>query len=208
MRVRRDSSDPRDYVRLELEAALSKRMRVVPVLVHGARLPKPRELPDGLVPLLDRNAWELTRQHWEWDVDKLISALERESPEEAISATTATSPAPAPYATDRPHRAATAAQLTAPEGQSTTGIRTAGLEAPTAATVERQFLLGGSERSRPPATPWLKRPIVLGLAVVAVALIAVVAALVIGGSSGGGTSAAELDRRPHCFGANCQRSPL
>ena len=69
--------NPRDYVRLELEAALSRDMRVVPLLVHGARMPRATELPESLVPLLERNALELTRTYWELDVARLIGALER-----------------------------------------------------------------------------------------------------------------------------------
>ena len=78
--------NPGDYVRLELEAALSREMRVVPVLVHGAQMPKRGELPESLVPLLDRNAWELTRLHWEFDVEKLIGALERLPAEDSRAA--------------------------------------------------------------------------------------------------------------------------
>jgi hypothetical protein len=78
--------NPRDYVRLELEAALSRDMRVVPVLVHGARMPKPGELPESLVPLSDRNALELTRAYWELDVERLIGALERTAAEDRRAA--------------------------------------------------------------------------------------------------------------------------
>jgi hypothetical protein len=69
--------NPRDYVRLEIEAALARDIRVVPVLIHGARIPKEAQLPESLVPLLERNAIELSRAHWDADVERLVIALER-----------------------------------------------------------------------------------------------------------------------------------
>lgn len=69
--------DPKDFVRLEIEAGLTRGVRVVPVLIHGARMPKASELPESLVPLLDRNAVELTRPYWDLDIEKLITAIKR-----------------------------------------------------------------------------------------------------------------------------------
>jgi TIR domain/Kelch motif len=74
---RRRLENPHDYVRLEIEAGLDRDVRVVPVLIHGTRMPKSSELPESLVPLLDRNAVELSRAHWEFDVDRLVAALDR-----------------------------------------------------------------------------------------------------------------------------------
>lgn len=42
---KRRIDDVNDYVRLEIEAALSRNVRVVPVLIHGTRPPAPSELP-------------------------------------------------------------------------------------------------------------------------------------------------------------------
>jgi hypothetical protein len=69
--------DPNDYVRLEIEEALSQGIPVVPVLIHGAQIPKPGQLPASLVRLLERNAIELSRAHWELDIDHLLGAIER-----------------------------------------------------------------------------------------------------------------------------------
>jgi hypothetical protein len=69
--------NPGDYVRLEIEAGLDRGVRVVPVLLQGAQLPNPGTLPESLEPLLQRNAIELTRKHWELDVQDLLLALER-----------------------------------------------------------------------------------------------------------------------------------
>ena len=43
--------DAGDYVRLEIETALASAVVVVPVSVQGARIPKPRELPETLAPM-------------------------------------------------------------------------------------------------------------------------------------------------------------
>ena len=40
--------DPADFVRLEIEAALARGVRVIPVLVDGAQLPRPEQLPASL----------------------------------------------------------------------------------------------------------------------------------------------------------------
>jgi hypothetical protein len=69
--------DPDDYVRLEIEAALRREIRVVPVLMHGAGVPKRDELPATLSPLVEYNAIELTRRHWDFDVGELVDALVR-----------------------------------------------------------------------------------------------------------------------------------
>jgi len=40
--------DEHDLVRLEIEAALSRKIRVIPVLVQDSRLPSAEEMPEGL----------------------------------------------------------------------------------------------------------------------------------------------------------------
>lgn len=84
---KRRLENPQDYVRLEIEAGLDRDVRVVPLLIHGTRMPKSSELPESLVPLLDRNAVELSRAHWEFDVDRLVAALDRIPVHESPGAT-------------------------------------------------------------------------------------------------------------------------
>jgi hypothetical protein len=50
---------PSDLVRQELAAALQGKVRVIPVLVRGARMPREDELPDALKALARRQAVEL-----------------------------------------------------------------------------------------------------------------------------------------------------
>jgi hypothetical protein len=51
--------DPRDYVRVEIETALSRRIRMIPILVDDARMPRANELPAPLASLVRRNAVEV-----------------------------------------------------------------------------------------------------------------------------------------------------
>jgi hypothetical protein len=73
---RRRLEDPHDFVRLEVETALRRNVRLVPVLVRGAVLPKPEDLPATLQPLLRRQAIVLADTHFRSDVERLIAALE------------------------------------------------------------------------------------------------------------------------------------
>jgi formylglycine-generating enzyme required for sulfatase activity len=69
--------DPNDFVRLEIATALKRDIRVIPLLVQGATMPKPQDLPDDLTKLSRRNALELSDLRWRHDVEQLINALER-----------------------------------------------------------------------------------------------------------------------------------
>jgi outer membrane protein assembly factor BamB len=61
-----------DYVRLELRAALARGIRVIPVLVDGARMPTSSDLPVELQPLVHRNAVRLDHETFRSDADSLI----------------------------------------------------------------------------------------------------------------------------------------
>ena len=68
--------DPNDFVRIEIESALKQGKRVIPVLVHQARMPHPDELPEAIRPLSQRNAVRLTHERFRSDVQGLIKALQ------------------------------------------------------------------------------------------------------------------------------------
>lgn len=74
-RGRRRLDIPEDFIRLEIAAALNRNVRVVPVLVGGAEMPKPEELPEDIRPLTRRQAQELTDSRWDYDVEQLIKTL-------------------------------------------------------------------------------------------------------------------------------------
>ena len=76
--------DPEDLVRLEIATALERGIRVLPVLVEGAREPRSLDLPDGLKLLGRCSALELSDTRFRSDVYRLIEALEAPSPNPGI----------------------------------------------------------------------------------------------------------------------------
>ena len=68
--------NPADFVRLEIEAALSRKVRVVPVLVDGAQMPRAEELPPSLAGLARRHALELSPSHFDFETSRLLRVLE------------------------------------------------------------------------------------------------------------------------------------
>ena len=79
--VDRDNSrrldDPNDLVRIEIEAALARGIRVIPVLVDGARMPSVADLPESLKALTRRNGIEISHVRFDADVKKLTQELAR-----------------------------------------------------------------------------------------------------------------------------------
>jgi WD40 repeat protein len=73
---RRRLDDPDDLVRLEVAAALERDIRVIPILVEGAPMPRRQELPDGLAGLARRNAFLLRHESFGADADRLLAAIE------------------------------------------------------------------------------------------------------------------------------------
>jgi hypothetical protein len=69
-----EESDP---VRIELETALQKDIPVVPVLVNGARMPAPSDLPESLQDFAFRNAAEVeSGRDFHPHMDRLIRSLD------------------------------------------------------------------------------------------------------------------------------------
>jgi TPR repeat protein len=69
--------DEEDFVRMEIVAALRRNIRVIPVLVGGAHIPRKQDLPEALEPLSRRNAIELSETRFHADVNRLIEAIEK-----------------------------------------------------------------------------------------------------------------------------------
>ena len=78
--------EPDDFVRLEIESALKHRIVVVPVLVEGARMPSPGELPPSISRLGRSQAIALSDERWEYDVGRLVAVLEELLPAPAHTA--------------------------------------------------------------------------------------------------------------------------
>jgi TIR domain/VHL beta domain len=77
---RRRLDDPDDYVRIELQVALQRNIRVVPVLIHDVGMPRGEDLPDGLQRLSHKQAVSLSNARWKSDIASLIEALESVRP--------------------------------------------------------------------------------------------------------------------------------
>jgi hypothetical protein len=67
---------PEDFVRLEIRAGLTRNIRVIPILVEKARMPRASDLPDDLAMLAERQALELSPARFDSDTDKLLRALD------------------------------------------------------------------------------------------------------------------------------------
>ena len=75
---RRRLEQTNDYVRLEIEAALTRPdLLVVPVLVEGAAMPSAEDLPPSIRALSRRHALSLRDETWDADVDRLVAILEK-----------------------------------------------------------------------------------------------------------------------------------
>jgi TIR domain len=69
--------NPEDFVRREIATALKRGIRVIPVLVDGALMPRSTELPDDLKPLVRRNALEVSDTGFDDDCRRLVAAIEQ-----------------------------------------------------------------------------------------------------------------------------------
>lgn len=68
--------NPVDWVRREVEAALNRKITVIPLLVEGASMPDASSLPPSLRSLAGRQALELSDTRWTYDVRRLIRLVE------------------------------------------------------------------------------------------------------------------------------------
>jgi hypothetical protein len=76
---------PDDLVRVAIETALGKDVRVIPTLVHGAVMPSRDALPESLRALTRRNAAVLGDLSWRGDVEALIGAASAPEPQAGAS---------------------------------------------------------------------------------------------------------------------------
>src|SRR5258705_4080847 len=67
--------NPDDFVAIEIAAALARDIRVIPVLVDGARMPKASELPETLKALARRQAVDVRHTHFGHDAGALVKRM-------------------------------------------------------------------------------------------------------------------------------------
>jgi hypothetical protein len=80
---RRRLDSPKDFVRLEIAAALDRKIRVIPALVAGAHMPRTEDLPHALAKLTRRNALTIDAGGFDQKVTWLIETLEKSIAERA-----------------------------------------------------------------------------------------------------------------------------
>ena len=78
---RRRLEDADDYVAAEIGAALERHVRVIPVLIENTPMPAADSLPERLRGLARRNAIELSTVSWRTDLEALVAALHRLTPQ-------------------------------------------------------------------------------------------------------------------------------
>lgn len=94
--------DENDFVRIELRTALQRSIRVVPVLLDGAVMPRTSDLPADLQPLLRRQALELEFRKFDADIGRLVTSLRRILTPAAAAVPVAEPAQPLPTATPTP----------------------------------------------------------------------------------------------------------
>ncbi len=73
---RRRIDDESDFVRFEIQTALERGVRVIPLLVQGATMPKASELPPAVQALTRKQALEMVDARWSSSMDVLFEILE------------------------------------------------------------------------------------------------------------------------------------
>ena len=68
-------ADPNDRVRIEIEAALNRKIQITLVLVDGASMPQPGDLPELLKALTHMRPIDLSSEHFDADMKRLEEAL-------------------------------------------------------------------------------------------------------------------------------------
>ena len=66
-----------DLVSVEIAAALTPGIPVIPVLVQDVSMPEQELLPENIRPLVRRNGIALSATRWRADVERLLKELDR-----------------------------------------------------------------------------------------------------------------------------------
>lgn len=67
---------PNDIVRVEIEAALTRKVRIIPILVENAVMPTRHDLPDSLASFVRHNALVVRHESFRQDTERLVAAIE------------------------------------------------------------------------------------------------------------------------------------
>jgi hypothetical protein len=69
--------NPDDWVRFEVQTALERGVRVIPVLVDGAKALRQQQLPSEIQKLARLNAHRLSNEHYRYDTGQLLDLIQR-----------------------------------------------------------------------------------------------------------------------------------
>jgi hypothetical protein len=116
---RRHLKDPKDWPRLEVERALARggEVLVIPVLVGGAKMPNPQDVPPSLREFTRHEATSLIDEHWPATMEALVRALER-IPKDRAGTASPPMPAQSGSGPPRPEPSATPSPRTAAQSGS------------------------------------------------------------------------------------------
>jgi hypothetical protein len=64
-----------DFVRMEIETALRRGIKIIPILLNDAAMPSVPQLPESINGLAFQQAIELTDSRWEHDIEVLVQCL-------------------------------------------------------------------------------------------------------------------------------------
>ena len=182
-RIREDN----DPVRIEVERALESGIPVVPILVNGARMPKPTDLPDSLKDLSYRNAAEVDAgRDFHQHMDRLIRSLDQillstsASSSAAVAATPEGPGGPADAAETAPQPAAEDGPASPPRPAEEPASGAGPADEPAAIGEPREDTTAAADTTITPAPQAVPTPAPRRL-VVALGIVAVLCVLSLGG---------------------------
>lgn len=70
--------NPKDYVRLEIAMALSRGIKLIPILINGATVPREEDLPQDVQRLARHQGFDVSDKRWEYDVRQLLKIIDNE----------------------------------------------------------------------------------------------------------------------------------
>jgi TIR domain len=73
---KRRLDSPKDWVRQEIKTALTRGIPIIPVRVQGAPMPSEEDLPPSIADLTAFQSAEVTDSRWDYDVGRLVEAID------------------------------------------------------------------------------------------------------------------------------------
>src|SRR6478609_4648925 len=70
--------NPDDFVRKEISLAITKKIKIIPVLLEETSMPLAKEVPAGIQEMCKWQAIEIADSRWKYDTDKLIKSINLE----------------------------------------------------------------------------------------------------------------------------------